>query len=156
MGKDYRLAVFSKSPLFGQFPIGLLDRLADACESVEYKAGDLVFSEYDIADAMLIVDEGTVELVKRVCDTKGLVLDRLGPGDIVDINSFMDGRPRFVSAIATSPARLIKIPLNVFFDFIASDSQTEHHVLLEILKIQSAGLRTLNTRFSEFLSRDAG
>ncbi len=156
MGKDYTTAVFNKSPLFGHFRKGLLDKLADACESVDYPAGALVFSEGDMPEAMLIIDEGTIDIVKRVDETKGLVLAHVESGDIVEVNSFMDGRAHFVSAITTSPTRLIKIPTKVFTDITATDPQAEHRVLLEILKIQSAGLRTLNVRFKEFLSRVAG
>lgn len=156
MEKDYRMAVFSRSPIFGQFPIGTLDELAGACEAVEYEAGALIFAEGDMPKAMMIIDEGTVELVKRVGDSKGLVLTHLGPGDIVEVNSFMDGRPHSLSAVARSATRLIKIPLKVLLDVVGTDPHTEHRVLLEILRIQSAGIRTLNTGFNEFLSRAAG
>jgi CRP-like cAMP-binding protein len=155
MEKDYRMAVFSKSPVFGQIPIGILDELADACDSVEYKAGEIIFEEGDMPSDMLIIDEGTAELIKKVSGSKGLVLAHLKPGDILEINSFMDGQPHFLSVMAKTTARVIKVPLNVFLKATGADTHTEHRILLEILKIQSVGLRTLNARFAEFLSRAA-
>jgi len=149
------MAVFSRSPVFGQFPIGTLNELAGACEAVEYDAGALIFAEGDMPKAMMIIDEGTVDLVKRVGDSKGLVLAHLGPGDIVEVNSFLDGCPHFLSAVAKSATRLIKIPLKVILGVVGNDPRTEHRMLLELLRIQSAGIRTLNARFSELLSRAA-
>jgi CRP-like cAMP-binding protein len=154
--KDYRTATFSKSPVFGHFDVGTLGELADSCELIEYKAGDLVFAEGDMPSAISIIDEGTVELVKRVNDSIGLVLYHLGPGAIVEINPFMDGQPHYLSALARTRIRLMKVPLNAFLKAVGADPRIEHRVLLEILRIQTVGLRTLNKRFSEFLSRAAG
>jgi CRP-like cAMP-binding protein len=75
---------------------------------VAFEAGQDVFREGDVGDAMYVIQEGEVELVAASAPP-GLPRILLGPGEFFGESSVLEGRPRGATARAVSDCRLLKI-----------------------------------------------
>jgi len=68
-------------------------------------AGEAVFQEGEPADAMYVVLEGEVDVVR-----KGQVIETVGPGGIVGEMALIEQEaPRSATAVARSPVRLAAV-----------------------------------------------
>lgn len=101
-----------------------------------YKAGDVIFKEGTHGVAVYIIDSGKVEVSKDV-QGKKLVIETLGPGDMLGEMSFIDGEPRSATAIAledTALQLLDKDFIDSEFNQISSDFRTVIRTLVKRLR----------------------
>jgi CRP/FNR family transcriptional regulator, cyclic AMP receptor protein len=70
-----------------------------------YKAGDVIFKEGSHGVATYIIESGRVEISKGVQDKK-LVIETLGPGEMMGEMSYIDGEPRSATATALEDTAL--------------------------------------------------
>ncbi len=52
----------ARIPLFQRLEPHELEHLAEDVEQVNYKAGEIIFHEYDNGDALYVVEEGSVRI----------------------------------------------------------------------------------------------
>jgi CRP/FNR family transcriptional regulator, cyclic AMP receptor protein len=64
-----------------------------------YKTGDIIFKEGSHGVAVYLIESGKVEISKDVQGQK-LVVETLGPGEMLGEMSFIDGEPRSATATA--------------------------------------------------------
>jgi CRP-like cAMP-binding protein len=77
-------------------------------QALEFKPGELIFSEGDLGTEMYIVHEGQVEILSRVGEEDRL-LAVLEKGDFFGEMALLEDRPRAGSARALSDVRLLQI-----------------------------------------------
>jgi CRP-like cAMP-binding protein len=93
-----------------------LSLLADKCDVVFFKSGDMVFTEGAGARYLYILFEGQIEILKeqnQAIQRK----NRLSEGDLFGEDIFLDGHERKTSARAASDTLLIRISLPVITRF---------------------------------------
>lgn len=93
---------------------------ADASDIVVLEAGQDVFREGDVGDALYIVLEGEVELIASA-GRRGRPPIVLGPGEFFGEASVLEGRPRGATAHTLSACRLLRI------DGDTLDALVRHH-----------------------------
>jgi CRP/FNR family cyclic AMP-dependent transcriptional regulator len=101
-----------------------------------YKAGDVIFKEGSHGVAMYLIESGKVEISKDV-QGKKLVIETLGPGEILGEMSFVDGEPRSATAIAledTVLELLDKDFIDSGFNQISSDFRAVIRTLVKRLR----------------------
>jgi CRP-like cAMP-binding protein len=113
-------------------PITIFNKNEDA-ESFE--AGQIVFKEGDAGDAMYAVIEGTVDLVHG-----GTTVETVEPGGILGEMALVDSSPRSASAVAATPARLVRVDQR-HFTFLVHEHPT---FALQVMGIMAARLRKMN------------
>jgi len=69
-------------------------------------AGDLVYSEGEVADALFLIEMGTVDIMPRGKET---VFSTMGSGQGFGELSFFERGPRPAAAYAREPTRLLRI-----------------------------------------------
>ncbi len=94
----------------------LLLLAAISCE-VQLKAGDDIFSEGEIADALYIIVEGKVEL------TGSTFKDMLGPYDAVGLYAVLADEPRYASAKVLEDTFALKIGAQDFYDLLSHNTE---------------------------------
>lgn len=94
--------------LFGALEHGALEILLDAAGLVECRRGAGVFQEGDSADALYIVVEGRVAVVKK-WGGRQYLLRHLDVGDCLGEMALVDMQPRSASVIAVEPSSLLCI-----------------------------------------------
>jgi CRP/FNR family transcriptional regulator, cyclic AMP receptor protein len=86
-----------------------LDRLAEIGARKEYINGDVVFNEGDEADAMFVVEMGTVDMVAK---GKDLVFATIGTGQAFGEVAFFTRGKRPGSARTREVSRILRIPFD--------------------------------------------
>ena len=88
---------------------------------LEVLAGQAVFAEGDAGQAMYIIESGSIELMLASRGTDPIAT--LGPGEFFGEMSMLDEQPRFSSAIARKPARLLRIERGELTDLLREDAE---------------------------------
>jgi CRP-like cAMP-binding protein len=86
-------------------------------------SGAKVFQEGEIGEAMYIVLEGKVSIVKKLENGSSRVLATMGKGDFFGEMSLIDKKKRSATASCQTDTRLIKIPEGVLVQFIEKNPQ---------------------------------
>lgn len=87
---------------------------------LELPAGQAVYTEGDPGSTMYIIEAGTIDLMLAARGPDSIA--SLGPGDFFGEASMLDDQPRFTTAIARTPARLLKIERAGFADLLRQDT----------------------------------
>ncbi len=87
-------------------------------------AGEAVFREGDVADAMYVVLEGDIDVLK---DRR--VIETVGPGSIVGEMALIEAAPRSATAIARGPARLAAVSQQRFTFLVQQTPGFALHVM---------------------------
>jgi CRP/FNR family cyclic AMP-dependent transcriptional regulator len=92
----------SRIPLFSDADEDELNRLGAFAESVEFSEGAEIIREGDVSRALLVIEEGTVEVTRG-----GEHIADLGPGDIFGEAGVLNDAVRNATVTATSRLKLI-------------------------------------------------
>jgi CRP-like cAMP-binding protein len=110
-------------------PITIFNKNPDA---QSFEAGEIVFKEGDIGDAMYAVIEGSVDVIHR-----GQTFEAVGPGGILGEMALIDASPRSMTAVAAAPSRLVRVDKN-HFTFLVHEHPT---FSLQVMAIMAERLR---------------
>ena len=99
--------LIKKFYLFAGAAPGDVQALAEIVERKTFIAGDLVHSEGDVADAMYLVEMGSVDIVAKGKET---VFGTIGGGQAFGEISFFEPGPRPASASTRERTYLLRIP----------------------------------------------
>ena len=130
--------LFLKSiDLFRALPSEELAQIAEIAEEVPFGAGDPVFLEGELGDALYLVVEGGV----KVHNAEKL-LASLGERDVFGEMAVLDSEPRSASVTVTSEAVLLKIGRDDFREILAERPE----IALGVIKVLSRRLRETNRK----------
>jgi CRP-like cAMP-binding protein len=116
-----------------------------------HPARTALFYEGDEAHDVLIVRDGHVKVAITATDGREVVLDVVGPGDILGELSAVDGGARSATATTVTPATVTAIALDRFNEF-----RDQHAaVAVELLRAVTDRLRDASRRQVEFGTVDA-
>ena len=88
----------ARVPLFQRLEPHELEHLAEDVEQVNYNAGEVIFHEYDIGDALYVVEEGSVRIWVTDEDLQQVTLTELNPGQFFGEMAVLDRGQRSSSA----------------------------------------------------------
>ena len=113
------------------YPFNLADNeqiasLADRCDVVFFKSGDMIYIEGAAARYLYLIFEGEVEVLKEQNQTI-LKKNHLFVGDILGEDVFMDKRLRQTSARAVKDTLLVRINQSVLSGFIRNNTVVQAH-----------------------------
>ena len=130
--------LFLKSiDLFRALPSEELAQIAEIAEEVPYGAGDPVFTEGDIGDALYLVVEGAVKVHRG--DKQ---LAKLSVRDVFGEMAVLDSEPRSASVTVIDEAVLLKIGRDDFREILAERPE----IALGVIKVLSRRLRETNRK----------
>jgi CRP/FNR family cyclic AMP-dependent transcriptional regulator len=137
-------------PLFQRLEPHELEHLAEDVEQVNYKAGEVIFHEYDKGDALYVVEEGSVRIWVTDEDVKQVTLTELNPGQFFGELSVLDRGPRSSSASAIVDTHLHRLSSDDFQKFLMAHPDCAIDVICEI----GARLRQTNLLVAQRASRN--
>ncbi|NOY90433.1 MAG: cyclic nucleotide-binding domain-containing protein [Deltaproteobacteria bacterium] len=129
------LAALPSSPLFAAVPAAALEELLVAAELVEASPGDLVLRLGQPADALLVITEGSVEVLVPGLDHGPSIL--LGEGDVVGEACLLDDVTRRANVVARSALRALSLPKDTL------DQLVREHPAVGIVLTELLGRRLL-------------
>ena len=96
-----------------------IDDVLRRSSEVTLEPGDLLFSDADQAREVWVILDGELVISKMVADDE-VIVDNLGPGDYLGEISLLTASPANHRARAKTPARLLRIPADVFQGLLRS------------------------------------
>jgi CRP/FNR family cyclic AMP-dependent transcriptional regulator len=124
-------------PLFGSLDDEAAGKLCHLLESLDRKAGALLFRAGDEGDAMYVIERGKVRICVRAKDGHEVTLTEFGRGDFFGEMVLLDGKPRSADARVVENARLAVLSREHFLSFVRSNP----NVALEMLTALAKRLR---------------
>src|SRR5262245_28424124 len=124
-------------PLFESLDNEAALELCEFLESLDRKAGALVFRAGDEGDAMYVIEEGKVRICVRAKDGHEVTLTELDRGDFFGEMALLDRKPRSADARVAEDARLAVLSREHFLSFVRSNP----NVALEMLTALANRLR---------------
>ena len=140
----------ARVPLFQRLEPHELEDLAQEIEQVNYKAGEIIFHEYDTGDALYVVEEGAVRIWVTDEDVKQVTLAELKPGQFFGEMSVLDCGPRSSSATAIVDTLAHRLSSDRFHKFLLQHPDCAIDVICEV----AARLRQTNLLVTQRASRN--
>ena len=124
-------------PLFESLDTEAAHELCELLESLDCKAGELLFRTGDEGDAMYLIEQGKIRISVRAKEGHEVTLTELHRGDFFGEMALLDGKPRSADALVAEDARLAVLSREHFLSFVSSNP----NVALEMLTALTNRLR---------------
>jgi CRP/FNR family transcriptional regulator, cyclic AMP receptor protein len=124
-------------PLFESLDNDAAHELCELLESIDRKAGALLFHAGDEGDAMYLIEDGKVRICVRAKEGHDVTLMELGRGDFFGEMALLDGKPRSADARVAEDARMAVLSRGHFLSFVRDNP----NVALEMLTALANRLR---------------
>ena len=108
----------ARVPLFKRLTPGELEKLAEAVDQCDYKAGDVIFNERDRGDALYVVETGSVRIWVWDEDVQPVTLAELKPGEFFGELAVLDRGERSTSATSMVDTHLHRLSSDDFQQFL--------------------------------------
>ncbi len=115
---DYFLGLLKSRGLLRNLPGEALCELAQAAEEKIYPKGAVIFQEGKPADFLWWIEEGWVQLVKRIAGGKVLTLDLVTPKEGLCGLSAFHRQPYLASAVAAAQVKALRFPAQMLRKFL--------------------------------------
>lgn len=110
MNQERRRQLLEQCYLFTTLGPNELGQLAAAASVRRYHRGQVVLTEGDTSDVLLLVVEGELKVIATSDHGEELILAILRPGDTIGELGLVDGGPRSATVIAVTVAMLLRMP----------------------------------------------
>jgi CRP-like cAMP-binding protein len=107
-----------------------------------YKAGEIIFSEYEPGDTFYLIQSGRVKLVKDTGEF-GRTLDILQPTEMFGEMAILENSPRSATAIALDEVNVIELNAQNFEPLILGNPQ----IALKLLRLFARRIYEAKRRF---------
>ena len=99
---------------FSDLPISVAAVLESHMEPRQYPAGEFLFRQGDAGSSLMVIREGTVEILMEDEPGEARLLARLGPGAVLGEMALLTSEPRSASARASNDVRVMTLAAPVF------------------------------------------
>lgn len=107
-------------------------------------AGIEIIQEGEAGDFLLLVIEGTIEIVKKGVNGLPARVGMAGPGKTLGEMSVIDGEPRFASCITEQDCLLAVLDRESLSRILADEPRMGVKILMELLMLLNQRLRTVS------------
>src|SRR5438046_5226061 len=107
-------------PLFESLDNEAAQELCELLETLDRKAGAVLFRTGDEGDAMYLIEEGKVRICVRAKDGHEVTLTELHRGDFFGEMALLDGKPRSADARVGEDAQVAVLSRERFLYFVNS------------------------------------
>jgi CRP/FNR family transcriptional regulator, cyclic AMP receptor protein len=150
--------------LFGALSDDVLEYLSTLLTAEAPPAGATLFREGDDANAMFVVMDGEVEVLKKSKRGVDARVAVLGPGDWFGEMSIVDIQPRSATVRALAPSRLLRVTSADLDALYRHDVRSYAIIILNLARELSRRLRVadgiladlISNVMDQYLSRPAG
>ncbi len=160
MGERQRLLDFLKnSVLFKNLPERELRKISLMFETVDLRAGEVLFYEKDQSNEMFIILKGKVKA--SLFDDQGneLVLAELGPGELIGEMGIIDQLPRSATVIAEEDTKLASLSRQAFLKIIKENPDIAFNVIKALVErlrrtddmVEALAFRSVEGRIVKYL-----
>jgi len=142
------IEILRKIELLGKLNNAELLKLSRICQKVSHEAGASVFKAGDPGEALYIIYEGSVEVIKPGGEEPDEVVSELGPQEIFGEMALFERLPRSAGVRAKTDTRLLRIPSDYFDKLLKEDNQVAFKMYQAINLILCHRLRNTTERLA--------
>ncbi|MBI5110239.1 MAG: cyclic nucleotide-binding domain-containing protein [Rhodocyclales bacterium] len=135
--------------LFEDFEPPELEALARYMRAYRAPLGAEVIREGDDGDFMLLILEGSVEIVKKDVRGQAQIMGSAGPGKTLGEMSLIDGEPRFASCVALEPVTFAVLDRESLSRILAEEPRLGVKLMMELLMLLNQRLRSVSAQLME-------
>lgn len=147
------IAAFLKCvELFQDLDDSELAALISSARDERHEDKAFIFKEAEIGDAMYVVLDGTVKIIKYVTGNKFKTLVALGVGEFFGEMALLDGQPRSASATAHGVTRVLRIGRTEFSALMSENPYLGLKVVIRLARNLTDRLRRTNDQVIEMVS----
>lgn len=143
--------ILAESPLFDNLLNTELTMIADLFSVREFKSGDIVFYEGDVGDALYVIAEGSVEVLRKNPAGELAILAVLDAPLFFGEMSLIDKEYRSATIRAKTDAMLLQLTNENLHVFAKNFRNGFTWVVVNIARVLSSRLRDVNRRLAEKL-----
>lgn len=149
MTKEEKIAILKKCSIFDNLNEEDYEKIESVSEEFDYKKGDIIFKENEIADAFYIIIDGKVEILKENEDGEYELLAQKSNGDVFGEMAVIDELPRSATIKAATDLKLLKLNKESFSNLLKNFS----HISLEIARSVCSTVRKTNETYIKDLEK---
>jgi CRP-like cAMP-binding protein len=155
VGQDSQMTVDSSSPLaavplFAALDRAILSELERSSQRRSYAGGQVLFSEGDPGDALLVLESGSIRISRFSASGQEIVLNELTAPAAIGELALIDHQPRSATATAVGPV-VVRWLRSSAFDMLLDRDPGLMRALLEALVSM---VRDTNERLTDLLALD--
>ena len=143
--------ILAESPLFDNLLPAELSMLAELFAVRDFAAQDVIFHEGDVGDALYVISQGTMEILRPDASGQLTCLAALEPPMFFGEMSLIDKEYRSATVRARGAAQLLQLSNENLHIFAKNYRNGFTWVAVNIARVLSARLRDLNRRLAEKL-----
>ena len=140
---------FSGIPLFARLPEAALADLAANSQSRTYPAGQVLWTEGDPGNSLLVLESGQVRVTRFADSGQEVVLAVLDAPAALGELSLIDGEPRSATVIAQRPVTVRVVPRQVFLGTLREPAAVQ-----AVLRTLAGMIRATNERYADAIGLD--
>ncbi len=137
-----------KIPMFAKIEPSKLKLLAFTSERLTFNAGDSLFKQGDVGDALYVIMEGEADVL---VDTPGgqITVATMGEHDFVGDIAVLCDVPRTATVTATSKLTTMRISKDLFFQLVCQFPQ----IAIEIMRVLAHRLDVTTRKLQDVVSK---
>lgn len=116
-------------PLFQGLPAEELEPLCAAMRRFRLRQGEMLFQRGEAGTAMFVIEEGKVKIYTLGEAERQIVLNILGPNDVLGEMTLLDGKPRSAYGQAMTDSTLLALDRDPFLHHLRHHPDTSLHLL---------------------------
>jgi CRP/FNR family cyclic AMP-dependent transcriptional regulator len=146
------LDLIRKAAIFAELTDDEAEKIAEICQTQEFKFGQNVFKEGDKGNRLYIISEGEVRISRQMPGSGEEALTVLKAGACFGEMAVFDRSERSTDAIANVDCTLLTITRSDFEMLLDFDRDLAYKVLWSVTRLLSERLRITNDNLKSFLA----
>jgi len=139
---------YSENPLLAGLSDIEITEIIQQTQSRWYEKDAVIFSEGDFSQSLFLMDEGSVEIKKKIDDQEHLIA-RLHARTIFGEMALTSEDPRSASVVAIERVHIHELPASNFHDMLENQSVAAGKITMNIAKILSSRMNNLLNEFNQ-------
>ena len=148
---DQIYGLVGRSLFFAEFSRDDVSVLAGYMDVYRVQPGDVLITEGDGGDYMLLIVEGYVDILKKGVRHEQQHMTTVGPGMTLGEMSMIDGEPRFATCVATEATVFAVLHRDDMAKIILDHPSLGSKILVKLVSMLSSRLRQTSARLLQYL-----
>ncbi len=140
------IEIFGNKELFFGLSDEQMELLGEVAEQVIYCDGQTIFNEGEMGDALVIVQSGSIDLIKKANDGEDVKLATLPAGAVMGEMTLINIERRSATAKAAGDAIVVFLKNRELVNIFNQDRELFIVLLINITRILSKRLRQANEK----------
>ena len=141
-----------KEPFFADLTDTEREVIAAIAHQKNFNVGETIFKESEEGQSIYVIRSGEVKASVSAPNGESFTLTMLKDGDIFGQMSFIDGRPRSATIVATSDVDAIVMEKSDFEAIIDDNPRLIHKIMGKIVLNVHSIMRGMNARYIEMIN----